>query len=282
MYECKVKNHKGEVLNLSTSSKYTLFQITGLQPPASAVNTSSNATSDGMTVNSVRVDMRNIVLYVALEGNVEANRINLYKYFPLKQTITIYFKNGSRDVCIEGMVETIELDHFAQRQVAQISVICPKPYFKAVNDLITYFSDVSSLFQFPFSIAKSGVEFSTITTNVRKSIINTGDVTSGLLIDLYAIGTVVNPVIYDVFKRTHIKLMFTMETNDHIIINTNHGEKSITLVRGGVSTNIMGYMYPDSSWLTLESGDNVFTYDCESGNSNLQITFTSSVLYGGV
>ena len=282
MYECKVENHNGEVLNLSTSSKYTLYKITGLQPPASAVNTSNNATSDGVSVNGVRVDKRNIVLYIALNGDIEESRINLYKYFPLKKTITIFFKHGSRDVYIKGMVELIECDLFAQRQVAQISVICPQPYFKAVNDIVSYFSDVSALFEFPFSISEAGVEFSAITTNVRKSIINAGDVPSGVVIDLYAIGTVVNPVIYDVMKRTHIKLMFTLEVGDHVIINTNHGEKSITLVRAGVSTNIMGYLYPSSSWLTLESGDNVFTYDCDSGNSNLQITFSSSVLYGGV
>lgn len=282
MYECKVKNNKGEVLNLTTSSKYTLYKITGLQPPVSMINTSNNATSDGVTVNSVRVDKRNIVLYIAFEGDIEESRINLYKYFPLKQTVTIYFKNGKRDVRIEGKVELVECDLFTNRQVAQISVICPQPYFKAINDIVSYFSEISSLFSFPFSIPASGVEFSAITTNIRKSIINSGDVASGLIIDMYAIGTVVNPVIYDVFKRTHIKLMLSMEANDRIIINTNQGEKSVTLIRGGVATNVLGHLYPDSSWLTLEAGDNVFTYDADSGVSNLQLTFTSSVLYGGV
>ena len=282
MYECRVKNNNGEVLNLTTSSKYTLYKITGLQPPVSMINTSTNATSDGVTENSVRVDKRNIVLYIALEGDIEESRINLYKYFPLKKNITIYFKNGRRDVRIEGKVELMECDLFSNRQVAQISVICPQPYFKAINDIVSYFSEISKLFEFPFSIPASGIEFSAITTNIRKSIINSGDVPSGLIIDMYAIGTVVNPVIYDVFKRTHIKLMLTMEANDRIIINTNQGEKSVTLIRGGVATNILGYLYPDSTWLTLEAGDNVFTYDTESGTSNLQLTFTSSVLYGGV
>lgn len=282
MYECRVKNNNGEVLNLTTSSKYTLYKITGLQPPVSMINTSTNATSDGVTENSVRVDKRNIVLYIALEGDIEESRINLYKYFPPKKTITIYFKNGRRDVRIEGKVELMECDLFSNRQVAQISVICPQPYFKAINDIVSYFSEISKLFEFPFSIPASGIEFSAITTNIRKSIINSGDVPSGLIIDMYAIGTVVNPVIYDVFKRTHIKLMLTMEANDRIIINTNQGKKSVTLIRGGVATNILGYLYPDSTWLTLEAGDNVFTYDTESGTSNLQLTFTSSVLYGGV
>lgn len=282
MYELKVKNDKGEVLNLSTSPSYNVYKITGLQPPTVAINSSVNATTDGSTVNSLRAGTRNIVVYMKLEGEVEKSRINLYKYFPLKKNVTLYFKNGSRDVYIEAYVEVIECDLFTNKQVAQISLLCPQPYFKAVDDIISYFSDVSALFEFPFSVAKEGIEISTITRNLRKSIINTGDVESGLIIDLYAVGEVVNPIIYDVFKRTHIKLMFTLIAGDHIIINTNAGAKSITLIRAGITSNIMGYMYPDSTWLKLETGDNVFTSDCESGADNLQLTFTASILYGGV
>lgn len=282
MYELNVKNDKGEVLNLSSNKNYTVYKVTGLQPPAIAISSSNNATSDGMTVNNVRAGQRNIVVYMTVNGDVESNRINLYKYFPLKKLVTLYFKNGSRDVFIEGYVELIECDLFTNKQVAQISIICPQPYFKAVDEFVSYFSDVSSLFQFPFSISESGMEVSTITTNVRKSIVNSGDVESGLIIELYAIGSVVNPVIYNVFERTHIKLMFTMEANDRIVINTNIGKKSIKLIRGGVEYNILGHLYPDSNWLTLSAGDNVFTYDADNGKSNLQITFTTSLLYGGV
>lgn len=282
MYELKVKNDRGEVLNLSTSPNYKVYKVTGLQPPAVVINSSVNATTDGNTVNSLRANARNIVLYMTVEGEVEENRINLYRYFPLKKRMTLYFKNGSRDVYIEGYVETIECDQFTKKQIAQISILCPQPYFKGVDELISYFNEVHSLFEFPFSIAAEGVKMSRITANVRKSIINTGDVESGLIINLYAVGEVVNPVIYDTFKRTSIKLNFTMQKGDRIVINTNAGSKSIVLTRSGVNTNIMGYMTPDSTWLTLESGDNVFTYDCDNDSSNLQLTLTASVLYGGV
>lgn len=281
-YELKAKNDKGEVLNLSTSPKYTVYKVTGLQPPSVAISSSSNATTDGSTVNSARVGTRNIVVYMTLEGDAEASRIELYKHFPLKKRITLYFKNGSRDVYIEGYVEVIECDLFAKRQIAQVSILCPQPYFKAAEELASYFSDISSLFQFPFNVAAEGVEISSITRNIRKSIINTGDVESGLIIDLYAVGEVLNPVIYDVFQRTHIKLNFKMLVGDRIVINTNAGAKSISLIRGGTTSNVMGYMYPDSTWLTLGAGDNVFTYECESGSENLQLTFTASILYGGV
>ena len=282
MYELKVRNDKGEVTNLSTSPKYTVYKITGLQPPAVSINSSSNATTDGSSINSVRVGTRNIVIYMTLGGDVEESRLGLYKIFPLKKSITLYFKNGKRDVYIEGRVEVIECDQFTKKQIAQISILCPQPYFKAAEDLVSYFSDISALFSFPFSLAAEGVELSSITRNVRKSIINTGDIESGLIIDLYAVGEVLNPVIYDVFQRTHIKLKFAMIAGDRIVINTNAGAKSITLIRGGVESNIMGYMLPDSAWLTLGAGDNVFTYDADNGKGSLQLTFTASILYGGV
>lgn len=282
MYELKVENHRGEVLNLSTSPCYTLYKVEGLQPAQVNISTTANANFDGATVNNTRVSGRNIVLYAAIEGKVEDNRIKLYRYFPPKKKIKLYYKNDTRNVYIEGYVELIECDLFTNKQVAQISIICPQPYFKAVEEIVSYFNEISSLFTFPFSITTAGTEISSITTNIRKSIINTGEVESGIIIRLYAIGSVVNPVIYDVFNRTHIKLNYTMEADDEIIINTNRGEKSITLIRDGISYNIIGYMAADSTWLTLQSGDNVFTYDTDSGTSNLQLTFTTSLLYGGV
>lgn len=281
-YELKVKNDKGEVLNLSTSPSYTVYKVTGLQPPQVSLFSSSNATTDGSTVSGVKAMQRNIVIYVAMEKDIESSRINLYKYFPLKKVMTLYFKNGSRDVYIEGYVELIECDLFTNRQVAQISIICPQPYFKAAEELVSYFSDISSLFTFPFSIPAEGVALSSITANIRKSIINTGDIESGIIIRLYAVGTVVNPVVYDVFERTHMKFNFTMQPNDEIIIDTNTGKKSVSLIRNGISNNLLGYMVADSTWLTLKAGDNVFTYDSDGGNSSLQVSFTTAILYGGV
>lgn len=282
MYSLKVENDRGNTLELTNNPNYTVFKIEGLNPPHATINSSVNTTTDGSSINSVRLENRNIVIYVTMEGDVEANRINLYKYFPVKKTVKLYFSNKSRDIYIEGTVELIECDLFSNKQVAQISIICPRPYFKDVENLVTVFSDISSMFEFPFSISKAGMEISTIGTNQRRSIINTGDIETGVLIKLFATGTVVNPVIYDVLKRTNLKLNFTMLASDTIVINTNVGEKSIELIRDGVTYNAMGYMAQDSTWFILEAGDNVFTYDADSGNSNLQLTFTTAILYSGV
>lgn len=282
MYSLKVENDRGDTLELTNNPKYTVYKIEGLNPPQATINSSVNTTSDGSKINNVRLENRNIVIYTTIEGDVEANRINLYKYFPVKKSVKLYFTNRSREVYICGTVELIECDVFTNKQVAQISLICPQPYFKAVDELVTLFSDVSAMFSFPFSISSAGVEVSAITTNIRKSIINTGDVDTGVVIKLFAVASVVKPVIYDVLKRTHLKLNFTMLAGDTLVINTNVGEKSIELIRDGVTYNAMGYMVQDSAWFILGAGDNVFTYDAESGGSNLQLTFTTAILYSGV
>lgn len=282
MYEFRVKNSRGDVLNISSSRDYQLYKITGLTPPKASVNMVANTTQDGSKINSVKLESRNIVIYLAVGGDIEKSRINLYKYFPPKGEVTLYFKNGKRNVQIKGVVELIECDLFSNKQIAQISVICPFPYFSELDNMVSEFSDVTGLFQFPFSIDETGVEFSAISTNIRKSIINVGDVPTGIVMELFATGEVVNPTIYEVDKRDFMRLNITMQASDKIIINTKVGEKSVSLVRAGVSSNALGYLSADSSWIMLEAGDNVFTYEAESGGSNLQIKITASTLYGGV
>ncbi len=283
MYSLSVKNDRGEVLDLTQNQNYTLYKIEGLAPPGATVNKSANTTIDGDTINSVRMESRNIVLYINLNREIEKSRIELYKYLPPKREVTIYFKNDTRDVQICGVVETIECDLFTKNEIMQISIVCPKPYFKSADELTTMFCEISPLFEFPFAIEKEGIPFSELTPNIRKSIVYTGDAETGIVMELFAAsGTVTNPIIYDVLERTHIKINMTMQQSDMIIINTNVGEKSIQLLRNGKKSNAMGFLTPDSQWLGLQSGENVFTYTCEAGASNLQITFKTNVLYSGV
>jgi hypothetical protein len=126
------------------------------------------------------------------------------------------------------------------------------------------------------------MELSIIGTDIRKNIVNAGEVDTGVIMEIFAIGTVVNPIIYDVLNRTHMKLDFTMQTNDIIRINTYSGAKSVTLIRDGVESNMLSQLSYSSKWLTLKGGDNVFTYDAESGLANVRLTFRTVAHYGGV
>lgn len=276
------ENERGDRIDFSKNKDYTIYKVDGITPVEATIASTANSTADGATINRRSIGYRNIVIYMTINGEIEENRLKLYRYFPVKKDVQLRFETDSRDVLINGAVELISCDIFSAREVAQISIICPQPYFRAVNDLVSYFSDTEALFEFPFSIDKNGIEISRIERNIRKSIINTGETETGIIIQLYATGEVVNPIIYDVDEKTYLKLNYTMQQDDEIVINTNTGQKEIKLIRAGVETNIMGHLSPGSTWLQVEQGGNVFTYNCDSGNSDLRITFITQQLYGGL
>ena len=132
MLSLKIENHKGELLSLTQNPAYTITSVTGLNPAAANINTVDAALLDGATYNSSQVGMRNIVVNFAIENPAETNRIELYQYIKPKKPCTVYVENGSRDVFISGYVETLDIDLFDNKQTAQISIICPQPFFLVV------------------------------------------------------------------------------------------------------------------------------------------------------
>ena len=282
MIQITVENDKGQQLNLFNNPNYIVTRVDGLNPPNTNVNTAVTATFDGSKHKSSRVDNRNIVIEIVLEGDIERSRLNLYKYFKLKSELKLYFKTNMRDVYIIGHVETFEINPFEQKQKAQVSLICPEPYFLDVNSNMTEFSITSNLFEFPFSIPAEGIPFSNTVINSTKSIINNGDIESGLKIELHATSTVLNPKIFNEDTGEYFILNVEMQEGDDIIINTNKGEKGVKHIHNGITSNIINTIEPGSSWLQIDPGDNMFLYTADEYPSNLLCTFIHDDKYGGI
>lgn len=282
MYRIILENMKGEKLELTNNPAYTITSIDGLYPPSAAINTSTMATMDGSKFNSSRVNERNIVIELAIESPAEENRINLYKYIKAKQFIKLYYINDSRDVYIEGYVESMPIQLFEIKQKAQISILCPFPYFKNIKENIIDLASVISEFEFPFSIPEEGIAFSVLEVQTEKSIINYGDVPNGIIIELIATGSVLNPKIYNVETREHFILNFEMQPSDKITINTIKGEKGVTLLRDGIESNLISCLAVGSTWFQLSPGDNIFTYEADEYIENLSCTFSQVDLFEGV
>lgn len=282
MYSLTVENHKGEKLQLTQNVNYNVLSVQGLNPPNANINTATNANFDGSTFKSSRLNERNIVIELTIEGDIETNRIALYKYFKNKHAVKVYYANGTRYVYINGYVESFEVNLFEQKQKAQISIVCPKPYFIDVNTSLLDFTSIEALFEFPFAIEEEGTEFSTLLVNQTKVVYNAGDVATGINIELKANGLTLNPKIYNVETGESIILDIEMNTGDIVKINTNAGEKSITMIVDTVETNIINRLRYGSTWLQLESGDNIFLYTADEFPENLTCSFIYSDKYEGV
>ena len=283
MLQVIAENKYNDRINLTQNAQYALLSVGGVTPPTAIINTAVIATNDGGVFNSSRLNMRNIVLTIAPQNSIETNRISLYKYFKAKQYIKLYLENNTRSVWIDGYIETIDGDLYAENQQLQISIICPDPYFKDTATGNYTFSNVISLFKFPFAIEETpGVPISKLGEFVEIAINNNSDDETGVIITILANGEVVNPTIYNMTTNEHFALDVTMETGDIIKIDTRRGHKGVTLNRDGIITNILNNMVPGSSWLNLPVGDNIFSYTCSEGSEYAIINVTLQPIYEGV
>ena len=155
MYTLIAQNKYGQQMELTHNEAYVIESIEGIDPPEAVINTTKNANADGSVYNSSYVNNRQIIITLAINGPAETNRIQLYKYFKSKYPVRLYYKNATRNVYIDGYVKKVQIEFFNKKQIAQITVFCPEPFFKASSDVITDFSSINPLFEFPFSVEES-------------------------------------------------------------------------------------------------------------------------------
>ena len=282
MYTLIVENERGEQLELTNNSNYDVLSVEGTNPPKATINTVNISGFDGSRFNSSRIEQRNLVITLNIRSPIEINRLVLYKYFRVKRYCKIYYKNDNRDVYIEGYVESFENNPFTQLQQPQISIICPKPFWNEIDELIVNFSDTIALFEFPFSIESEGIEFSRI-EKFSNVVINTGDVETGGIIEFHANSNqILNPKFYNYTTSKFFGLDFEMYEGDVIIINTQIGEKSVKLLRGSMSINILSDRSEDSTWILFEPGENEIGYSADNGATNLDVSVKIVKKYEGV
>lgn len=286
MFECKIENTKNNILSLTQNeSNFQIYNIEGLNPPKAQINFSKIAGIDGSRFNSSKLEERNIVIYIKLHGDIEANRLYLYRFFNTKEWCKFYYKNGSRDVYIEGYVETVEVTSFTNNEVMQVSIICPAPYFKSAEELVDDISKAIGKFKFPFSI-ENPIPFSTIDSSKITDVYNNSETTTGVIIEVDVQGEVNSFQIRNTETGEKIGLTYQFIKHDKIIINTNKTEKSINLRRDGVESNIFTAIQKDSTFFQLSIGDNYFSYivngSAQDDNDLLHIVFKHYTLYRGV
>ncbi len=286
MFILKVETIDKTVFELThKETDYQILSITGLNPPQGQINMSNVAGMDGSLFNSSKLQTRNIVITIKINGDVEKNRLKLYNYFRTKEYCKIYYKNSSRNVYIEGYVENVDSDYFTNNELVQISIICPNPYFKDLQLIVDDISKVVQKFKFPFSINVDEPEyFSQLELNRITNVQNVSESETGLIIDVDFYGSVRTFEIRNTLTGEQFILDYTFNNHDNLIIDCNIGIKSVKCVRDGVETNLIPYLRKGSKFFQLRTGDNNFTFLADSGESDqlVSINFKHYNVYRGV
>lgn len=306
IYSFAVTNYLGDRIKLELGrpdiSGFLIKSVTGLGPVKANVNTTEVVTNDGSMFNSARLSQRNIVFQLAFVDTIygetiEDVRQKSYKYFPAKKNVEIVIETDNRYVKIKGYVESNEPDIFSSQEGTQISIICPDPYFYSAGEdgnNVTDFYTIDPVFEFPFSnesLTEPLLVFGEIQIKTEGVITYHGDSEIGVVIYIHAIEKATNINIYNTETREVMSINTDrleqltgkgLVASDDIVINTAKGEKSITLVREGVSYNILNCLDKNTDWFSLSKGDNIFAFTAETGVTNLQFRIENQVIYEGV
>lgn len=285
MFKLTCENERGDIINLMDNTKYSITNISGLNPPKSSITTASVSSLDGARYRSSHLEMRNIVIDLYIQSPAEENRLELYKMFRAGKFIKFCFKNGTRDVFIEGYTEMLDVSYFERQQKAQISILCPQPYFMDAELLVNEFSNIKGLLTFPFwTYEGQPVEFGKYDDFKEAEILNNSDTECGLNITFKAVGgKVKNPILIDRNNvNNYIGVDFTLDNGDEVNITTERGNRKVTLIKGTQQVNLFNFITYNSSWLQAEIGKNVFVYDADSGLDNLVVILKHRNKYQGV
>ena len=297
----KVTNPKGEslVLDLFHPEKSGLIvrSISGLGPPKASINSTDLATADGALYLSARASTRNIVfnLQFMFAPTIEDSRQLTYKYFPLKKLIKIEVETDNRSLETSGYVESNQPDIFSKEETTQISILCLNPFFYDPNPSVTQFATVTPTFEFPFSNESTNenfIEFGTINLDTRSIIDYIGDVDTGVLITIHALGSVSGYLtIYNVETQekmvvdlAKIKTLIGKDygSGDDIIISTVSGDKYVQVLHDGKYTNAIAAIEKLADWFQVSVGRNIFNFTVTKGIENLVMSFSYRNAYGGI
>lgn len=283
MFELKLENANGNIVDINDGEDYLVVSIEGLNPPSATLFTSKSPNKKGGKHNGSTLDERRVIVTIKPLGDVERNRNALYEWVDPEQYVKIHYRNGVKNVYCEGYVADCPIDFFTSNEVVAVSIVCADPYLKDMQEVISEISNMEKNFVFPFAIGAAGIPFSTVRATNATNILYDGAET-GVKIYVLCRGTVSDLTIFDDKDTSRrFQLRKTLYANDIVEIDTEGSPKTCKIYHpDGTVENGVKYVAPAPTWFTLKKGYNVFGYSLDGNQSDVEVTFNFRNKYLGV
>jgi Phage tail protein len=239
--------------------------IQGLDPVKASVNTSPYGSIDGAAHVGDSVLTRNIVLTVGINPNwgtwsYESLRRLLYEYFmPKRQVRLVFTSDDMAPVEISGVVESAEINQFSNDPEFVVSVICPDPYFTAVD---------------PEVVTGQSVRTGGPITAIHYD----GNVETGMHVQVtYSSGA--SPTVIGVQVGDPSYLYFNVaagvSASKYFEMNSLPMQKYVQNVdlSSGVITNLLSKLQQGSDWPILQPGETDFSVITDAGVQDWELRY---------
>lgn len=141
------KNEDGVQVEFNYSFEpFFLVSVDGIYTVSNNVVTSENTMVDGSTYQGSTTKQRNIVITAQMERDYQANRDLLYKCFKPKSTGLFTYIEGGETRVIDYKVEGIDIDEAGVVRNFSISLLCPDPFFRDLEDISVSMASWTGLF----------------------------------------------------------------------------------------------------------------------------------------
>lgn len=243
--------------------------IQGLDPVKASVNTSPFGSVDGEAYIGSSVSSRNIVLTVGINPNwgswsYESLRRLLYEYFMPKRLVKLVFiSDDIVPVEISGVVESAEINQFSKDPEFVVSVICPDPYFTAVDpEVVTGNSVRPGASGAPIIIYEGTIEAGmhvqvTQSSGATPTFIGIQIGEEPAVIAYFNVTTTVNPTNY-------------FELNS---VPTKKFVQNVDLSTGVITSLLSKVVREGSEWPIFQPGSNEFAVITDAGVQDWELSY---------
>lgn len=313
MFELKLENSDGSIVNLNDGIRYEVITASGLNPPSASIFTSKSPNRKGLRYNGSTLNERVVVIQIKLHGNIEESRNALYEWVDPEQYAKIHYRNDTKRVYCEGHIEVCEVDPFTDNEIVNVEILCENPYWKDIYDMSVDIAKVLRQFTFPFSIEYSsdvevtsknlyilddgteeyreettvsmskGVPFSTIKDDSITNVFN-GGAETGMQFVIMCIEAINSLLIFDANDTTkQFKITYPFEAGWQIIIDTEGSPKTCKAVKpDGTVLNVLRYVGINPTWFSLKKGNNKFGYLADDGAADVEMSIRFTNKYLGI
>lgn len=286
-------NELGDSIEFSTNSAFycnVSKDATGLAGVDNTIYSTNSAQQHGDTFTGQRIEAREITVKGAINIKDKAQAIAMrrkaLRILNPELDGTLRYEYGDFTKVIDVRIDdkpdiyrkTVLLNY-------EIGFRALNPFWRNETETKEEIASWVGAWEFPTDIDEDDSE-SMIFGYREESVIvdcyNEGDVSTGMRIKFTALGVLETPILLNVNTGEYIQLNLTMQAGDVVTVNTEYGNKGAILERNGETIDCFKDIDVDSTFMTLEIGDNIYRYDAESGVDNLEVSIYYNPQYLGV
>jgi hypothetical protein len=270
-------NAKGYSMSFTEQgfTPFLLAKANGIYDAENTIFSTNNTMLDGAEYQGSVMATRNITLILKDKKPFADNRDKISVLFDKGSLGTLTVEDEGHKRSIEYYVESITSTATPDVRYTTISLLCPNPHFYDPYTTKVGIMTMQSCFEFIHEFKAEGEEFSFINEELIRNIVNnSAEDNIGLTITFMSTSTTVNPSITKVETNETLKVgtetkPFELHAGDKLVISTIIGSKNVYLIHDGVSTDINEYLSYDSSFMSLNRGNNNFGLDADDGKGYL-------------